>query len=137
MKKRLSTLLLISILTIAAYSQTPRPAYCELMAWNFWGGAKCYVELDIGADSYGTICDSTSKPVKFNSPIDALNYMAKLGWSLQTTYYITDTSSKHQIIHYVLVKQVTDDSQISSGIYIKPKKEKKPYERGKEGDDLY
>lgn len=136
MKKTLFTILL-SLFAIMATSQTTRPAYCELMAWNFWGGSKCYVELDIGADRYGTICDSTSKPVKFNSPIDALNYMAKLGWSLQTTYYITDTSSKHQIIHYVLVKQVTDDSQISSGIYIKPKKEKKPYERGKEGDDLY
>ena len=123
------------LITNIAYSQTTRPAYCEVMAYNFWGVGKVYITIDLGAERKGSICDANKKSVKFNSPIDALNYMAKLGWSVKDTYFLSEMNQK--VLHFLLVKQVTDDSQISEGIYVRPKKEKKEIERGKEGDDMY
>lgn len=133
MKKYLLVLMLL--IANIAYSQTTRPAYCEVMAWNFWGVGKVYITIDLGAERKGTICDANQKPVKFNSPIDALNYMAKLGWAVKDTYFLSELKDK--VLHFLLVKEVTDDSQISEGIYVKPKKQKEPYKPGKDGDELY
>ena len=130
-------ILLFIALAIAslANAQNKRPAYCQIMASNFWGVGKVYISIDLGEEREGTICDDKNKPVKFNTPIDALNYMAKLGWSVKETYFLTGI--KDNILHFLLEKQVTDDSQISEGIYIKPKKKKEPYKPGANGDDVY
>lgn len=133
MKKYLLVLMLL--VANIAYSQTTRPAYCDVMAWNFWGFGKVYITIDLGAERYGSICDEKHKSIKFNTAIDALNYMSKLGWSVKDTYYLSE--GKQKVLHFLLVKQVTDDSQISEGIYVRPKKEKTEHERGKEGDDMY
>ena len=133
MKKYLF-ILMLSLASIA-YAQKTRPAYCEMMAYNFWGVGKVYITIDLGAERNGTICDADQKPVKFNSPIDALNYLAKLGWAVKDTYFLSGLKDK--VLHFLLVKEVIDDSQISEGIYVKPKKQKEPYKPGKDGDDLY
>ena len=127
-------ILMLSITSIA-YAQKTRPAYCEVMAYNFWGVGKVYITIDLGAERNGTICDENQKPVKFNSHIDALNYMAKLGWAVKDTYSLSVI--KEEVLHFLLVKEVTDDGQISEGIYVKPKKKKEPYKPGKSGDDMY
>ena len=127
-------ILMLSITSIA-YAQKTHPAYCEVMAYNFWGVGKVYITIDLGAERNGTICDENQKPVKFNSHIDALNYMAKLGWAVKDTYSLSVI--KEEVLHFLLVKEVTDDSQISEGIYVKPQKKKEPYKPGKGGDDLY
>jgi hypothetical protein bacD2_22994 len=118
-----------------AYAQKAHPAYCEVMAYNFWGVGKVYITIDLGAERNGTICDNNQKPVKFNSHIDALNYMAKLGWRVKDTYFLSELKDK--VLHFLLVKDVIDDSQISEGIYVKPKKTKEPYKPGKDGDGVY
>lgn len=123
------------LLASVAQAQKTRPAYCEVMACNFWGVGKVYITIDLGEERTGTICDDKNKPVKFNTPIDALNYMAKLGWSVKETYFLTEI--KDQVLHFLLEKQITEDSQISEGIYIKPKKKKEPYKPGANGDDVY
>ena len=135
MKKRIF-LFLVALIAIQNLSaQNPRPAYCEVMAYNFWGVGKVYITIDLGAERNGTICDADQKPVKFNSHIDALNYMSKLGWSVKDTYFLSELKDK--VLHFLLVKQVTDDAQISEGIYVKSKKKKEPYKPGKSGDDMY
>lgn len=129
--------LLIFMLSVTsiAYAQKTHPAYCEVMAYNFWGVGKVYITIDLGAERNGTICDDNQKPVKFNSHIDALNYMSKLGWRVKDTYFLSELKDK--VLHFLLVKDVTDDSQISEGIYVKPKKTKESYKPGKDGDGVY
>ena len=83
----------------------------------------------------GVLEKFNQKPVKFNSHIDALNYMSKLGWRVKDTYFLSELKDK--VLHFLLVKDVTDDSQISEGIYVKPKKTKEPYKPGKDGDGVY
>ena len=133
MKKYL--LIFMLSVTSMAYAQKAHPAYCEVMAYNFWGVGKVYITIDLGAERNGTISDNNQKPVKFNSHIDALNYMAKLGWRVKDTYFLSELKDK--VLHFLLVKDVIDDSQISEGIYVKPKKTKEPYKPGKDGDGVY
>lgn len=135
MKKYLLVLMLL--IANIAYPQTTRPAYCEIVAYDmhlFKQGVS--IGIDLGAERKGTIVDKNGKRVEFHSPIDALNYMAKLGWSVKDTYFLTSID-KSKVLHFLLVKEVTDDSQISEGIYVKPKKQKEPYKPGKDGDELY
>ena len=137
MNKRHILLNLILVVSTSIFAQQSRPAYCDVMAFNFWGVGKVNITIDLGADRNGTICDDKGKVVKFNSPVDALNYMAKLGWAVKDTYFLSSDIGKQKVLHFLLVKQVTDDSQIGEGIYVKPKKKKEPYKPGKNGDDMY
>ena len=134
MNTRTLILGLLILIPMGSLSQT-RPAYCEIT--NISAGLlsnKNTVIIDLGADRKGTITDSSGKAIRFNSHIDVLNYMSRLGWHLIQAYPYSDTSSKQKVIRFLLEKTITDDSQISEGITIKqPEK----YERGKSGDDMY
>lgn len=134
-------LLLLSFLAISlsATSQT-RTAYCDMMATNFWGGRNVYIILDFGSLAYGTINNEDGTSMKFSGIVDALNYMAQLGWSIRDTYYISE--GKDKVLHYLLEKTVQEDSQILDGLLIqskerKDKREKEPYKPGANGDDIY
>lgn len=137
MNKKSFLLIIMLVVSTSIFAQQSRPVYCDVMAFNFWGFGKVNITIDLGENRYGTICDDKGKATKFNTTIDALNYMSKLGWSVKDTYFLSSDISKQKVLHFLLVKQVTDDSQISEGIYVKPKKEKEPYKFGKNGDDMY
>lgn len=50
--------------------------------------------------------------------MEAVNYMAKKGWILDKTYYITEGAGR-AVLHYVLVKRVKNDSEIREGLITK------------------
>nr|DAK51003.1 MAG TPA: hypothetical protein [Caudoviricetes sp.] len=137
MNKKSFLLIIMLVVSTSIFAQQSRPVYCDVMAFNFWGFGKVNITIDLGENRYGTICDDKGKATKFNTTIDALNYMSKLGWSVKDTYFLSSDMGKQKVLHFLLVKQVTDDSQISEGIYVKPKKKKEPYKPGKNGDDMY
>lgn len=90
--------------------------------------------IDLGAEHNGTILTEDRKAMKFNSIIDVLNYMSKLGWRVKDSYYLSEEVSKQKVLHYLLEKMITDDSQITDGISVgKPEK----YRPGASGDDMY
>ena len=134
--KNITTILLLAI-TLSASAQTSRPTYCDLLASNFWGGRNVYITLDLGALGYGSILDEDNTAHKFKGVVDALNYMARLGWSVKREYYLTE--EKQKVLHFLLEKQITDDSQITEGIHIKQTepKERKTHKPGANGDDIY
>lgn len=128
-------LLLLIIIPMGAIAQTPRPAYCEITTISSGlFSSKSNVIIDLGSEHKGTIIDQNGKAMKFNSHIDILNFMSRLGWKVCHTYSYSDTSSKQHVIRFLLEKTITDDSQIQEGISIK-KPEK--YTPGKNGDDIY
>lgn len=125
---------LLLTFSISSFAQESRPAYCEITAYSFLSFGKVRAQIDLGASRYGTIVDENGKQMKFNSTVDILNYMSRLGWKVTQTYFISTPGTKQQVLRYLLEKQITDDSQISEGIYVKqPEK----YEPGKNGDDMY
>ena len=132
---RLTSLFLIFLLSLSLHAQTPRPAYCEITTVNasLFGTGKDRVVIDLGAERKGTLVDDRGKPLKFNSHIDVLNHMSLLGWKVVQTYFYNDVS-KQKVLRFLMEKQVTEDSQIQDGIFIKvPEK----YTPGKSGDDMY
>ena len=48
--------------------------------------------------------------------MEVLDYMSKRGWKVHTTYVITESMGNQNVLHFLLEKQVTDDSQIDEGL---------------------
>lgn len=73
--------------------------YCEL------GGVLIPItnKMEVWID-YGELRTKETKPVIFNSMIDAMNSMAKQGWELVTAYSIPVAS--HHVHYYILRKEV-------------------------------
>lgn len=100
--KKIILILAIIFMAIGAKAQSTiqsedgkYPVYCDLKAYNFWGVGKVKVMLDMGAVSNGggsfeSLYDEDGKQIKFNTVMAAVNYMAKKGWILDKTYYVTE-----------------------------------------------
>lgn len=130
--KKIILILAIIFMAIGAKAQSTiqsedgkYPVYCDLKAYNFWGVGKVKVMLDMGAVSNGggsfeSLYGEDGKQIKFNTVMAAVNYMAKKGWSLFSTYYVSEGGMKQQtVIHYVLVKRVKNDDEIRAGLITK------------------
>lgn len=128
--KKIILFLAIMFMAIGAKAQSTiqsedgkYPVYCDLKAYNFWGVGKVKVMLDMGAVSNGggsfeSLYGEDGKQIKFNTVMAAVNYMAKKGWILDKTYYITEGAGK-TVLHYVLMKRVKNDDEIRAGLITK------------------
>ena len=95
--------------------------YCEIMGYNTFGFGKLKVMLDMGYSdkNENSLFGDDGKKIKFNSMMEVLDYMGKRGWKLVNTYYIT-MGTKQNVVHYVMEKKVTTDSEKTEGLIIKP-----------------
>lgn len=120
MKKILFTLMLF-VSTISCFAQEKHNAYCEIVGTTKLLSTKVTVEVDFGQSAWADahLYNETGKKIAFNSMMDALNYMGKRGWKLTQTYALTCGSSN--VYHYVLVKQVEKDEEITEGFNLKKK----------------
>ena len=128
--KKIILILAIIFMAIGAKAQSTiqsedgkYPVYCDLKAYNFWGVGKVKVMLDMGAVSNGggsfeSLYGEDGKQIKFNTVMAAVNYMAKKGWILDKTYYVTEGAGR-AVLHYVLVKRVKNDDEIRAGLITK------------------
>jgi hypothetical protein len=48
--------------------------------------------------------------------MEVLDYMAKRGWTVHSSYIVTEGISKQNVLHFLMEKKVTNDSQISEGL---------------------
>lgn len=124
MKKVLFLFLLcISITAAAQNNEGKRPVYCEIMGYNFWGFGKVKVQLDMGdyayhsSRSYDSIYEENGKKKKFNTMMEVLDYMGARGWKLIGTYYVT--IYKSNVVHYVMEKWISDESERKEGLILK------------------
>jgi hypothetical protein len=100
----------------------PFKVYCEIISYyTSIFTNKLTVEIDFGQQSNyfksdREIVNEKGEAIKFNSIIDALNFMAERGWVLVEEYYdmrFNENSDRKQ--HWVLCKTVTDKSQVTEG----------------------
>lgn len=127
-------ILFFALLTsFAATAQTEtdvqHKVYCEIVGSGNITGTKVKIEADLGQkrirDTWGgdaarKIVGEDGQEIKFNSMMDAVNFFASLGWSLEFTYAVTDTGmSKQTVYHYVMSKTVTSNEEISHGLKFK------------------
>ena len=118
MKKIILTAILLMAFTLSnVYSQDqPKPGksfvYCELVGSGQLLSTKVTVYVDFGQATKlfqfndSRLKDADGKPIKFNSMVDAMNYMGKDGWQFVQAYVVTDVNTKNNIYHWLLKKEM-------------------------------
>lgn len=86
--------------------------YCMLLGMQMPFSGKVIITIDFGQERSWKPKDSmiidkqTGKAQRFNSMIDALNYMAQKGWTFVNAYAIT--IGQQNVYHWLLKKEVTE-----------------------------
>ncbi len=85
--------------------------YIEIVGYGRLFSNKVDVDLDFGQNTKFfsgkndlIILDEKGKVVKFNSVIDALNFMSANGYPLQHVYTMNNPEDNSTIVHYILRK---------------------------------
>ena len=130
MRKIFTLVVVVFLLGATAYAQEkssngePYKVYCEIIGQSHALTNKVDVELDFGqASKFWTgdrsLYDENGKKIKFNSMLDAANYMGHRGWDLEVAYPVVGFSagsSDSPEYHWVMSKMVKDDSEITEGL---------------------
>ncbi len=109
--KKIILIFLISISSLSLFSQEleTKQIFCELVGTSTLLG-KVVVVIDMGENSglWGMnasyIVDEKGKPKKFNSMVDAMNYMGENGWEFMQAYVVNNGSSN--VYHWLLSQTV-------------------------------
>jgi hypothetical protein len=108
--KKLPGLLLVLFICIKSFAQDD-PAkveqYCEVVATPRLLSNRVTIDVDYGEERSvwkdNRIKEDNGRAKKFNSVIDALNYMARDGWKLVNAFPVS-TSNNTFVYHYVFRK---------------------------------
>ncbi|ATR90087.1 hypothetical protein CS544_02585 [Porphyromonas gingivalis] len=108
----------------AAASNLPKPEYCYCEIVGSEGGflsSKMKISIDFGqavgffAQNWKKeLVDENGNPIKFNSMVDAMNYMARYGWEVNHTYAISH--GNNHVYHFLLRKKYISDEDMVRGI---------------------
>jgi hypothetical protein len=109
--KRLNLLLLLSFFFFNSYSQQDSAKveqYCEVVATGRILSNKVTIDIDYGEERSiwkdHRLRNDEGNLKKFNSVIDAINYLGKDGWKLVNAFPI-NSGSGPAVYHYVFKKE--------------------------------
>ena len=109
MKMILTTFFVLSTITLFAQDTTKVEQYCELVAQGRLLSNKVTIDVNFGEERKLFSGDKrmrdevTGKLKKFNSAVDALNYMGLQGWSLVNAFPLSEGSGP-QVYHFYFKK---------------------------------
>lgn len=116
--------LLLIFVSLNVLAQESRRIYCELVGTERLLSSKIIVTVDFGQEtSFWTgaskqyLVDSNGKAIKFNSMVDAMNYMGKIGWKFEQAYVVT--TSQQNVYHWLLSKEIAADKKNADGFMTK------------------
>lgn len=126
MKRILFSMLLFSICSLAStpllYAQIRHKVYSEI-----WTRSNCFNTILsmklVGKEEVDLlkITDEKENRIKFSSTSDAMTYLNKYGWNLESTS--TTTYDKDYLMSFwVISKEVEKDDEIMDGINLMTKK---------------
>lgn len=118
--------------------------FCELVGMQNLLG-KTIVSVDFGQVSLfrdNRMVDENGDVLKFNSMVDAMNYMGALGWDFEQAYIVTigTGNSRQNVYHWLLSKPYSEDGAgIKTMNMIKQelKKAKEQEQEKQEDNDMY
>lgn len=109
--KRFITLAVFIAIGFVSFGQTtPKYVYCEIVGTTNMTHTKVTIKIDYGqarkvfADT--RLNDEDGRVKKFNSMIDALNYMGKQGWEFEQAYAVA--MGNVHVYHYLMKKTFTE-----------------------------
>ena len=125
MKKMIvmAALLLVCAAAFAQSPAKPHKVYCLFTSDPLVLSDEIHVDVDYGQDARlvsldRRLYDEKGKALKFNSVMDAVNYMCTLGWELEEAGQVmvpASGSTENPVYRWVMSKLVTDNSQITDG----------------------
>ncbi len=109
---------------VEGFNPAAKRVYAELSCEGQLFSTKVKVSIDFGQStswlssmSESRLVDRDGKDIKFNSMIDALNYLAQFGWRFAQAY-VVPRGTRDEVggtTYWILYKDVDDYSQISEG----------------------
>ena len=118
MKKLFVILFIAAAFNASAQEDQKVEQYCEVVATPKMLSNKVTIDVDYGEERSfwkdNRLRDESGRLKKFNTTIDALNYLGKQGWKLVNAFPVY-TSSNTQIYHYVLRKEFLKSETEQSG----------------------
>lgn len=124
--KKVLFLAFTTLICVGAWAQEPQvqrteQVYCEIVGTKGPMSSKVTVEIDMGQNASvwhdHRIVGDDGKPIKFNSMMDALNYMGDRGWEFVQAYAITSGNS--HVYHFLLTKKVAEGETGTEGLQTK------------------
>ena len=126
-KKSLLTIVLIvaSLVAVNAQSHTYR-VYAELEESEPIFSTRINVSINYGqsktsSNNHNILVNEKGHEIKFNSMIDAINYLSQVGWRLSHTFVepqVSGNSTKY-VTRWIIYKDVTNERQITEGFMTK------------------
>lgn len=112
--------LMLMFFSMSAMAQESYKVFCELLGTGKLFSSKVTVTVDFGQEtsfwlgaSNQYLVDDNGKAIKFNSMVDAMNYMGKRGWEFEQAYVVT--IGNQNVYHWLLSKEVTQDEAVNEG----------------------
>lgn len=109
---------------INAQQNMPHKIYAELVGQSGFFSKTLTINIDFGQETdfwnqwnQKLLVDENGKEIKFNSMVDAMNYMGKFGWEFEQAY--TVTVDKTNVYHWLMSKFINEDNQQLEGIKTK------------------
>lgn len=129
--RKILLLVLFTLFTLSSFSQNRR-FYCEVKGIEKSLASGLKIIFDFGeSTSYNIWGDLSSKlkfvdvkgkEIKFNSMIDAANYMVEKGWTFQQAY--SSSYGGSSVIHWIFYKDAENFEDARKGIITKEEYEK-------------
>jgi len=112
------------ITEVEGFNPAAKRVYAQLSCEGQLFSTKVKVSIDFGQStswlfsmSESRLVDKEGKEIKFNSMIDALNYLTQFGWRFAQAY-VVPRGTRDDVggtTYWILYKDVDDYSQISEG----------------------
>lgn len=109
---------------VEGFNPAAKRVYAQLSCEEQLFSTKVKVSIDFGQStswlssmSESRLVDRNGKDIKFNSMIDALNYLTQFGWRFAQAY-VVPRGTRDEVggtTYWILYKDVDDYSQISEG----------------------
>lgn len=112
------TLLAICAVLVGMVCYGQEKVYCELVGTHKIIANKVVVSVDFGQQSNllsdKRLVDESGQVMQFNSMVDALNHMSKLGWEFVQAYVVTigTGASSQNVYHWLLSKELSEGEDI-------------------------
>lgn len=117
---------------VEGFNPAAKRVYAQLSCEEQLFSTKVKVSIDFGQStswlfsmSESRLVDKDGKEIKFNSMIDAMNYLTQFGWRFAQAYVVPkgsggkDSMSVSGTTYWILYKDVDDYSQITEGFTTK------------------
>jgi hypothetical protein len=109
MKKIIAIFCLLIVFKSNAQDTAKVEQYCEVVATGRMLSNRVTVDIDYGETRSiwkdNRLKDENGKLVKFNTLVDALNYLGRNGWKLVNAFPITSSTNAPPVYHYVFKKE--------------------------------